>query len=70
MRPSFTGLVDELERVLATLDGEHYVNLTVTYTNLDWGPAFPPAPPGAPMEFPASWLLKSLIKTQLYFFPG
>ncbi|NWS09285.1 RON protein, partial [Motacilla alba] len=45
-RPSFTGLVDELERVLATLDGEHYVNLTVTYTNLDWGPPFPPAPPG------------------------
>lgn len=45
-RPSFTGLVGELERVLATLDGEHYVNLTVTYTNLDWGPAFPPAPPG------------------------
>ncbi|NXR88884.1 RON protein, partial [Hypocryptadius cinnamomeus] len=45
-RPSFTGLVGELERVLATLDGEHYVNLTVTYTNLDWGPPFPPAPPG------------------------
>ncbi|XP_053845642.1 macrophage-stimulating protein receptor isoform X3 [Vidua macroura] len=45
-RPSFTGLVGELERVLATLDGEHYVNLTVTYTSLDWGPPFPPAPPG------------------------
>ncbi|NXO80953.1 RON protein, partial [Sitta europaea] len=43
-RPSFTGLVGELERVLATLDGEHYVNLAVTYINLDWGPAFPPAP--------------------------
>ncbi|CAN8186031.1 unnamed protein product [Coccothraustes coccothraustes] len=45
-RPSFTGLVGELERVLAMLDGEHYVNLTVTYTNLDWSPPFPPAPPG------------------------
>ncbi|NXQ19564.1 RON protein, partial [Peucedramus taeniatus] len=45
-RPSFTGLVGELEHVLTTLDGEHYVNLTVTYTNLDWGPPFPPAPPG------------------------
>ncbi|NXQ59405.1 RON protein, partial [Anthoscopus minutus] len=45
-RPSFTGLVGELERVLATLDGEHYVNLAVTYINLDWGPPFPPAPPG------------------------
>ncbi|NXI18542.1 RON protein, partial [Irena cyanogastra] len=45
-RPSFTGLVGELERVLATLDGEHYVNLAITYTSLDWGPPFPPAPPG------------------------
>ncbi|XP_005522346.1 PREDICTED: macrophage-stimulating protein receptor [Pseudopodoces humilis] len=45
-RPSFTGLVGELERVLATLDGEHYVNLAVTYINLDWGPPFPPAPWG------------------------
>ncbi|NXD03133.1 RON protein, partial [Certhia familiaris] len=45
-RPSFTGLVGELERVLATLDGEHYVNLAVAYINLDWGPPFPPAAPG------------------------
>ncbi|XP_014725200.1 PREDICTED: macrophage-stimulating protein receptor [Sturnus vulgaris] len=45
-RPSFTGLVGELERVLATLDGEHYVNLAVTYITLDWDPPFPPAPPG------------------------
>ncbi|NXH44458.1 RON protein, partial [Dicaeum eximium] len=44
-RPSFTGLVGELQRVLATLDGEHYVNLAVTYISLDWGPPFPPAPP-------------------------
>uniref|UniRef100_A0A8C3NQU3 Protein kinase domain-containing protein n=1 Tax=Cyanoderma ruficeps TaxID=181631 RepID=A0A8C3NQU3_9PASS len=45
-RPSFTGLVGELERVLATLDGEHYVNLAVTYIDLDWNPPFPPAAPG------------------------
>ncbi|NXH56630.1 RON protein, partial [Rhabdornis inornatus] len=44
-RPSFTMLVGELERVLATLDGEHYVNLAVTYITLDWDPPFPPAPP-------------------------
>ncbi|NWI50015.1 RON protein, partial [Calyptomena viridis] len=45
-RPSFTGLVDELQRVLAKLEGELYVNLAVTYINLDWGPPFPPAPQG------------------------
>ncbi|XP_074735016.1 macrophage-stimulating protein receptor [Strix uralensis] len=45
-RPSFTGLVGELERVLATLEGEHYVNLAVTYVNLERGPPFPPAPLG------------------------
>ncbi|XP_064310201.1 macrophage-stimulating protein receptor isoform X2 [Phalacrocorax carbo] len=45
-RPSFTGLVGELERVLATLEGEHYVNLAVTYVNLECGPPFPPASPG------------------------
>ncbi|NXN94995.1 RON protein, partial [Rhinopomastus cyanomelas] len=43
-RPSFTGLVAELERVLATLEGEHYVNLAITYVNLEQGPPFPPAP--------------------------
>ncbi|NXH11700.1 RON protein, partial [Bucco capensis] len=45
-RPSFTGLVGELQRVLATLEGEHYVNLAVTYINLEHGPPYPPAPPG------------------------
>ncbi|KAM9272168.1 LOW QUALITY PROTEIN: macrophage-stimulating protein receptor [Cariama cristata] len=44
-RPSFTGR-GELERVLATLEGEHYVNLAVTYVNLERGPPFPPAPLG------------------------
>ncbi|NWI22413.1 RON protein, partial [Sula dactylatra] len=42
-RPSFTGLVGELERVLAMLEGEHYVNLAVTYVNLECSPPFPPA---------------------------
>ncbi|NXX98720.1 RON protein, partial [Centropus bengalensis] len=41
-RPSFTGLVGKLERILATLEGEHYVNLAVTYVNLERGPPFPP----------------------------
>lgn len=45
-RPSFTGLVGELERVLAALEGELYVNLAVTYVNLEHGPPFPPAPLG------------------------
>ncbi|XP_074007942.1 macrophage-stimulating protein receptor [Numenius arquata] len=45
-RPSFTGLVGELKRVLATLEGEHYVNLAVTYINLERGPPFPPVPLG------------------------
>uniref|UniRef100_A0A8C8ADA9 receptor protein-tyrosine kinase n=1 Tax=Otus sunia TaxID=257818 RepID=A0A8C8ADA9_9STRI len=39
-RPSFTGLVGELERVLATLEGERYVNLAVTYVNLERGCVF------------------------------
>ncbi|NWU99178.1 RON protein, partial [Upupa epops] len=43
-RPSFTGLVAELEQVLATLEGEHYVNLAITYVNLEQGPPFPPTP--------------------------
>ena len=45
-RPSFSGLVCELERVLASLEGERYVNLAVTYVNLESGPPFPPAPSG------------------------
>ncbi|KAM6413953.1 macrophage-stimulating protein receptor [Rhynochetos jubatus] len=45
-RPSFTGLVGELERVLAALEGERYVNLAVTYVNLELSPPFPPAPLG------------------------
>ncbi|NXS98068.1 RON protein, partial [Jacana jacana] len=45
-RPSFTGLVGELKHILATLEGEHYVNLAVTYINLEHVPPFPPVPLG------------------------
>ncbi|XP_010209286.1 PREDICTED: macrophage-stimulating protein receptor-like, partial [Tinamus guttatus] len=42
-RPTFSMLVAELERVLASLEGQRYVNLDVTYVNLERGPPFPPA---------------------------
>uniref|UniRef100_A0A8B9GCQ9 receptor protein-tyrosine kinase n=1 Tax=Amazona collaria TaxID=241587 RepID=A0A8B9GCQ9_9PSIT len=53
-RPSFTGLVGELERVLAALEGELYVNLAVTYVNLECGPPFPPASLGATLCTPGA----------------
>uniref|UniRef100_A0A8D0G4R1 Protein kinase domain-containing protein n=1 Tax=Sphenodon punctatus TaxID=8508 RepID=A0A8D0G4R1_SPHPU len=34
-RPSFLDLIGELEKTVASLKGEHYINLNVTYINLD-----------------------------------
>ncbi|XP_038596537.1 macrophage-stimulating protein receptor isoform X2 [Tachyglossus aculeatus] len=43
-RPSFRDLVGELERISASLRGEHYVNLNGGYVNLELSPLLPPCP--------------------------
>ncbi|XP_068109055.1 macrophage-stimulating protein receptor [Hyperolius riggenbachi] len=49
-RPTFTQLVTEMEDISNALMGDHYINLNITYVNLDRDQPFPPAPPASEDE--------------------
>ncbi|KAJ6667753.1 hypothetical protein lerEdw1_016074, partial [Lerista edwardsae] len=40
-RPTFSALIQEVEHIVACLKGDHYINLNVTYINLEQGLPFP-----------------------------
>ncbi|XP_056381182.1 macrophage-stimulating protein receptor [Hyla sarda] len=49
-RPTFTQLVSEMEVISNSLWGDHYINLNITYINLDRDQFYPPAPHGSEDE--------------------
>ncbi|KAM4651359.1 macrophage-stimulating protein receptor [Discoglossus pictus] len=49
-RPSFTQLVNNMKDITRCLLGDHYINLNITYINLDREQPFPPAPPASEDE--------------------
>ncbi|XP_030061737.1 macrophage-stimulating protein receptor [Microcaecilia unicolor] len=53
-RPAFLDLILNIEHILGSLKGEHYINLNVTYVNLENSHPFPPAAQSSEDELESS----------------